>query len=30
MLELLNTFLWGPGTLTLIVGTGAWLTLRTG
>ena len=30
MLELLNTFLWGPGTLALILGTGAWLTLRTG
>lgn len=30
MLELLNTFLWGPGTLVLILGTGAWLTLRTG
>ena len=29
MLELLNTFLWGPGTLALILGTGAWLTLRT-
>ena len=30
MLEVLNTLLWGPGTLTLILGTGAWLTLRTG
>ena len=30
MLELLNTFLWGAGTLALILGTGAWLTLRTG
>lgn len=30
MLELLNTFLWGLGTLALILGTGAWLTLRTG
>ena len=29
MLELLNTFLWGPGTLALIFGTGAWLTLKT-
>ena len=29
MLEVLNTLLWGPGTLTLILGTGAWLTLRT-
>ena len=30
MLEVLNTLLWGPGTLALILGTGAWLTLRTG
>ena len=30
MLETLNAFLWGPGTLALILGTGAWLTLRTG
>ena len=30
MLEALNTLLWGPGTLALILGTGAWLTLRTG
>ena len=30
MLETLNAFLWGPGTLVLILGTGAWLTLRTG
>ena len=30
MLEVLNTLLWGPGTLTLILGTGVWLTLRTG
>lgn len=30
MLKLLNAFLWGTGTLTLILGTGAWLTLRTG
>ena len=30
MLEVLNTLLWGPGTLTLILGAGAWLTLRTG
>ena len=29
MLEVLNALLWGPGTLTLILGTGAWLTLRT-
>ena len=28
MLETLNAFLWGPGTLALILGTGAWLTLR--
>ena len=30
MLEVLNTLLWGPGTLALILGTGVWLTLRTG
>ena len=30
MLEVLNTLLWGLGTLALILGTGAWLTLRTG
>ena len=30
MLELLNAILWGPGTVGLLLGTGAWLTLRTG
>lgn len=29
MLELLNAFLWGPGTVGLILGTGIWLTLCT-
>lgn len=30
LLELLNAILWGPGTVGLLLGTGAWLTLRTG
>lgn len=29
MLKLLNDLLWGPGTLALFLGTGAWLSLRT-